>query len=491
MTEAKSSNLKAPLYLGLVRVSSQTGAFFVFLLGARFLSIEELGTFALASALSMLLAQLAWVGFHQYALREKCTEKTVGKLLAVTLTAGLALSALNAAIAYPSSLLFELPQINELMLWWSVIPLSTAFQAVVIALHYNANRFKVAAIISIAAEAIALTIALYGFSQGWGLETLLVHRLALAVMPIIPLWLSLDGSFGFSAGSESVRNILKFVTSFTGGHIVNFGGTYGADLTLGLVAGPAAAGAYRFGARIVLVMSALIDQPLVTLGWTELAKKKNDPRRLGPLVDKFLSIALFISVASFVGLAIVAEPFVVALAGEKWAVSVVVVQILALTYTLRVPLEVTLQPALGVVGQEWWLPTVSLLTAAISIAAVLALAPFGIVAVATAQAIVLAGLAPLAVWLMHRYVALSVSLFLRSLMITGLCASIMWTGIFFLKSVLGSTNDWLVLVAVVPAGALIFIASAMVLAPTLTNELMHLVRRTAPNSQKVKVDRRP
>lgn len=477
LTFEKTSPLERPIYLGLVRIANQAAALLVFMLGARFLSISDVGTFALASAFSTVLSQLAWVGFHQYALKENYAAEDVGSLLVVCITASLALALLTAGIAYPLALTFGQPEIFTLMVWWSGIPIASGFQAVVIGVLYNSNKFKPIAQIAVVSELIGLVVVGYGLMQGWGLNALLVHRLMVSFFPIIPLCFCLDGRLSVQASRRDIGKITKFVSSFAGSHLVNFSGNYGADIVLGLIAGPAATGAYRFGARIVLVLAALIDQPLITLGWSELVKKKSDPQALSKLTDSFLSLAMLASVASFVGLAIIAQPFIVGIVGEKWGVSVIVVQILALTYAIRIPLEVTLQPALGVANQEWWLPTVSALTAAVSVLAVLVLAPFGIEAAALSQAVVLAVLLPFAAWLLNRFVGLSTAALAKSVFIAVTCAALMWAGINLAFVAVAPLNPYFQLLIAVPLGTAIFISTAVLFAPAGVNEVLLVVKR--------------
>jgi O-antigen/teichoic acid export membrane protein len=489
MAPESKSIAKPALALTASRVVGQFSALAIFFLSARFLSIEEFGVFAIASAVTAVIGQLAWVGFHEYALKQKLTTENSGPLFFAVLCAGVFLSIALALLAGPVSYLFGDQRLARLILWWSATPIFAGGLSVILALYYNEGRFRFAAISGIICHGAALATAIAAFTNGLGLNALIIHKLLVTSLLPVALLIALSKMPKPKFELSSVVEILKFVRNFTAMHIVDFGASYGADLVLGFIAGPAATGVYRFGARIVLAMDALVAAPLNTLSWVEFSKWRGDDTGLRKSVLDFLSISSIITIAIFTGLAAIARPLILEFAGEGWADAIIVVQILAIVTAFKGPLLAILPAALGAKDQVQWLPIVRIAGALASIGAILVFARYGTAAAAASQAAALLIVAPFSLLLLRKYMALHHWKYLKVVGAAALAGAIMWLWVGWIHQSLIMAPAIVTLFLQVTSGAAFFMTLILVLSPKYAALLLGHLTDFFPEPLKVRMQK--
>ena len=444
---------------------SQFAAIVTFLLCARFLTAEVFGAFALASAIVMVLAQLTHVGFHEYILKERLAPKDAGSVWIFSLLFGLVLGVLILLLAHPMAQLFGSSDIERLMMWWSVTPIVSAITSVMTGLAYNEGRYAPVVVATIAIEILSLIGVAVLLWQGLALDALLVQRLLITAGPALIVWAVLTYPIPFKADRAECWRIFHFAKHLSYSHFIGFGSNYGADMALGFVAGPAATGLYRFGARIVIAVSTIANMPLSTLAWTNFAKDKEDSHAVGRRIDKFLPAITLVAGAPLVGLAAIADPLITRVAPAEWQASIVVVQILALIGAVRVALTVTVGPALGVIGQERWIAIVRLVNAIFAIAAILLLARYGVTAAALSQLVPAAVVIPLSIYLLRKHAGINVWKWVRSLAVCAIASVAMWSGVHVASWLLAPLPTLIYLPALMVIGSAIYIPLVFLLAP--------------------------
>ena len=457
--------LKPAFLLVSGRIVSQFAAIVTFLLCARFLTAELFGAFALASAIVMVLAQLTHVGFHEYILKERLTATDAGSVWIFSLLFGLALGILIILLAHPMALLFGTADIERLMIWWSVTPIVSAITSVMTGLAYNEERYTPVVCTTISIEALSLVSVAFFLWHGLALDALLIQRLLITVGPALVIWVVLRYPIPFKADRAECWRIFHFAKHLSYSHVIGFGSNYGADMALGFVAGPAATGLYRFGARIVIAISTVSNMPLSTLAWTNFSKVKNDAHAVGRRIDKFLPAITLVAGVPLAGLAVIADPLITRVAPAEWQASIIVVQILALIGAVRIALTVTVGPALGVIGQERWIAIIRLINAIFAIGAILILARYGVTAAALSQLVPALVIIPLSIYLLRKHAGINVWRWFRSLAVGAMASAAMWGGVHLASWLLAPLHTLLYLPALMVIGAAIYIPLIFLLAP--------------------------
>ena len=72
------------------------------------------------------------------------------------------------------------------------------------------------------------------------------------------------------------RSALVFASRLYGGRLIAFVFNFSADLIIGTLAGPAAAGAYRLATRMVFGVSEIWFQPIKTIAWVRFSSAVRD-----------------------------------------------------------------------------------------------------------------------------------------------------------------------------------------------------------------------
>lgn len=469
------------------RTCNQLATVATFLLSATFLNAELFGAFALASAATMVFAQLTHVGFHEYVLKERKNNQTVATVWLTCLGLGCVLIVVVAGLAHPLSILFKSGDIERLMLWWAITPFFAAVFSIISALAYNQEKFGTVAIVSIISELLALGVLVLALTSGLALDALLIHRLVIVVVPTIMLWGVLRCWIPFFFDRTELIKIFHFVKHFVSGHFIGFGATYGADIALGLAAGPTATGIYRFGARIVVSIMAVTHMPLATLGWTEFSKLRQTPKLMAKGGNDFLSAVTLTAGAPLIGLAAIADPLITRLAPAEWQASIIVVQILAVVSAVRIPLSIVIAPALSAADQEKWIPITRLINAVLSIAAILVLARYGVAAAALSQAVAPIVIIPLSLYLLRKHINMSAEIWIKFLSIASVAAALMWLGVHYIGLLLAPLHTAIFLPLLVGCGAVIYITLIGLMAPTYTKWFLEQLLGAAPEGVKRRI----
>ena len=463
---SEQNYLKPAVLLVSGRIVSQFAAIMTFLLCARYLTAELFGAFALASAIVMVLAQLTHVGFHEYILKERLKVQDAGSVWIFSLLFGLALGISIIFLAHPMAQLFGSPDIEKLMIWWSVTPIASAITSVLTGLAYNEERYAPVVFTTISIEILSLAVVAVFLWLDHALDALLIQRLLITIGPALIVWAVLSYRIPIKYDRAECWRIFHFAKHLTYSHFIGFGSNYGADMALGFVAGPAATGLYRFGARIVIAISTVSNMPLSTLAWTDFSKVKHDTQAVGRRIDNFLPAITLVAGVPLAGLAVIADPLITRVAPPEWQASIIVVQILALIGAVRIALTVTVGPALGVIGQERWIAIVRLVNAVFAVTAILVLARYGVTAAALSQLVPAAVIVPLSIYLLRKHAGINVWKWLRALAVGATASAAMWGGVHLASWLLNPLHTLLYLPALMVIGAAIYIPLVFLLAPT-------------------------
>lgn len=361
------------------RIVPQASGLVLLVLGGRALAPETLGSFVLALAGVELLRLLVRAGWREATLLDE-TGAATPVILTIAIASGLlaqpvVLSAALAAtiLAAPSELAVALA-----LLGLSVLPLGAA--AVWEGVLLRRGEADRAARPLIAAEIVQSAAAALLLAAGWGILALATAR-ALRAAALAAGLAHASGRPRLSFEFDRVRPLLPVSGHVTLASLASLAGTSGADLTVGLVLGPAAVAIYRIAARIAGAVAEVVTETTRVLAWSALAGR-------GPLtrlaVARLFDGAFVLTVPVFLGLALTAGPLVETVLGPGWREAAPVLAILALARLLAVPVALA-APVLASHGRTRALPRLAGLLAATGLLVTLAAGPYGLIAVAVGQ----------------------------------------------------------------------------------------------------------
>jgi O-antigen/teichoic acid export membrane protein len=329
-----AGDAKAGLVSGSIgfasRMVSQALVLGVTLVAARLLTIAEFGALAIASALFFLARNLLYVGAYEYLLKSPAAPRLAANCLAANGVVATITVGCLALFALASGHLFGTDDIALLLLALLPSIFVVALTSWNEALLLRAGHIRAYYLANIAAEVLGAAVAVGTLLAGLGILSLVAQtytRLGLLLLA----YLAMQGRRGMALAAPARADIAE-VIGWSGRRylaaFLNFGFNQGADMVLGILMSPAAAGLFRGAHRIVHALADLFVQPLLKLAQVQVSGRV--ARGEGPgaaWLSMFTGVAA-IAWAALAGLAATADRLVPLVLGPHWAAAAPVVVVL-------------------------------------------------------------------------------------------------------------------------------------------------------------------
>lgn len=221
------------------------------------------------------------------------------------------------------------PRLGPLTTWMSLGFLLSAPGLVPGALLQKALRFEVLAKVSIATLVVSGTAAVAVAATGGGAWSLVVERLVSALVgSALLLWLG-----GWRPrllwSHQAFRELFAYGAGLTGFKLVNYWARSADKLLIGRLLGSEALGLYSRAYSLMLLPLTQVVSVLAPVMLPALSAIQTDTSRVRWAFLRVVRLLTFVTFPMMLGLAVVAEPFVLGLFGAAWRDVIPVVQILA------------------------------------------------------------------------------------------------------------------------------------------------------------------
>jgi O-antigen/teichoic acid export membrane protein len=369
------------------RGSSQIVTFLLTLVAARYLTPAQFGIFSLAAIATTLIRTLLYSGAFEHLLKAKNARDESTECLLVNIFVAVAASGIvivgavvARAIAGPSILtdllLILLPSnlIAAITGWQESLLLRTSR----IRIYYGATLF---------AEVVAMTVAVLLFNAGAGIWSL-AGQIYTRNITILCLYFIIERPILSSKPSRAkTMEVLGWSLHRYGTLLLSFGSTYAADIFLGIFLSPAATGLYRASSRLVTAIADMIGQPTRLIAMTIFSARAARGVSSATVWPGIFAVSAIFGWSALAGLAAGASTFVPLILGAKWAAAVPIVAILCIARAFTVLDSITGAALVAADHARVLLyrQTIAGVTLLITLTIV---APFGVVAVAVATAVV-------------------------------------------------------------------------------------------------------
>lgn len=373
-----SSNGAATAGLGVLsRASNQISTLLLMLVAARFLTPVEFGIFSLAILSVTLIRTLLYCGAFEYLLKSKTAEDCAREAFVVNIIVAIGLTAPVATLAVIAWIIFDMSEVSSLMLVLLPSNLISAIASWQESLCLKSGKTKSYYAITTASEIISAITALFMFSYGFGLYSLVVKVYIAAVMVSILYWRTGTAVWSPRFHKAKMFEILSWSFERYGAVLLTFGSTYAADLVLGAFLSPAATGIYRGSSRLVTSVADLFTQPTRLLGMTFYSKQAANGLESGEFVARVFSIAAVVGWSALAGLAVSSQTLVPLLLGPSWSSAAPVVSILCLARGFSL-IDASIAPALVAHNKQRSVLVNQTLVVPVLVAALLILSPYGV-----------------------------------------------------------------------------------------------------------------
>lgn len=366
----------AVIYGALARAWTQCTGLALFALGARELSIPDFGVFALSAAFINIVQSILYSGLYEYTIRSRKEDRLDHTILCLNLLIAILGACVSAAAGIIISKLSHEDRIASLAFAMAPSALLASLAAWHEAQVLRDKKYPIYYGNWIVTETVAALVGAALLFKGFGIYSLVFYRYLQTILALggyaIFFPVSYLGVFQFS----SVRAIFRFALPIYGSRVLATIGNYGADVIVGVTLGPAAAGLYRMGSRVVASASEAISQPLRVFAWVRAGRARASGRRLALAilpVNRVAMLILFPCAAIMVYLT--GDLFDLAL-GARWASAAGIVSILIVAKAIGAP-ELLLEPLYASLGHGRALVAIRTTSTVLYLLALMVLSRFG------------------------------------------------------------------------------------------------------------------
>lgn len=257
-------------------------------------------------------------------------------------------------------------------------------------------------------------IGVVAAALGAGPWAIILQQLAILVVSSLVLWFAIAWRPSLAFSTASLRDLGGYSLSILGTRVLLYAREGTSTIVIGRFLGAAALGIWTMAYNLVRLPAAAIAQPLGEVLFPAFSRLQDDRVRMATLWLRALPMMAAVCMPVLVGFAIVADEFVRVALGEQWLAVVPVIRILAAVGILSC-LDAWNPGILMAVDKPRALLVVSLLSTAVSLAAVVVGLPWGVNGIAVATLVVAVAFQAPYFWYVGRQIDVRAGAVARSL----------------------------------------------------------------------------
>jgi O-antigen/teichoic acid export membrane protein len=384
MARAGQDFARGAAWAALDAWGQMAGGLLALLLVGRAVGPAALGLMAMAQLLLALMMAGLLDGFSDALVqRRRITRAHVDSAFWLLVGLGGAAGLALAALAWPAAWLFGAPALAPLL--WLLAPglplvgASAALQGVL----QRQRRFRLLALRTLLAQCGGLAAALWLARHGAGVEALAAQFLVARLLDAAIL-LAAGARPGLAVARPALRRILGFGQHRVRNQLLGFVVMQADRFSVALLLGPLAIGVYAVAERIAGALVNGLAGAATRAALPVLAARQSERAAFGDALAEVMLALNLLAMPALVGLAVVAGPLLSLLMDDRWAGAALPLSLLALAGVPHA-LNWLLSTAANARGRPEPVARAGLLVAPLRIAASLAAAPFGLLAVTAAN----------------------------------------------------------------------------------------------------------
>ncbi|QGX61520.1 oligosaccharide flippase family protein [Alteromonas mediterranea] len=317
----KKKATKGSIWTSLTRTGINVVDFLVYAYLARVLTLEEFGLAGFCFLFIEFANTLVNAGVNQNLVqRDKWEDRYAASTMTFVAGMGmivvLGILGIGAPIAYYSY--------SELAAWvvasLAPITLVTSLQVVVSGKLLREFKNKQMGVAKFCATLISAVTIIVLAENGYGLWALIIGKLVNAIVQYFLLLYVAKFKPYFHFSKSDNKELISFCLPLFGMTIMNFLHRKASNMFTGIVLGPASFALLAAAHKGELVINQVTMSSINTMVVPSFSRVK-EKNRLGDLYIKMVSITALLVLPIFMGLAAIADPFVIIAFGEKFSPS--------------------------------------------------------------------------------------------------------------------------------------------------------------------------
>jgi PST family polysaccharide transporter len=301
---------------------------------AWYLAPSDFGLVAIATTLLVIMTAVTELSLGQALIRhEDPGESHFSAAWTLGATRGLILGLAFAAAALPIADLYDDPRLVGIML---ALSLSLVMSGLANPRRVMLQRdliFRQEFTLNVSQKVVGfvVTVAIAVIYQSYW--ALVIGTLAYQVTNLLVSYTVLP--FRPRITFKHIREFFSFSVWLTAGQIVNTLNWRFEHLLIGKLLGTAPLGYYTIGSTLSSLPTREPTSPLTQTIYPGFANVRHNPERLAAAYQRAQALLAAVALPAGIGVAVVAEPLILLVLGEKWAPAIFIVQSLASVYALQ------------------------------------------------------------------------------------------------------------------------------------------------------------
>ena len=316
-------------------VANQGFQFIIGIILARLLSPDEFGLIGSISIFLVISQTLADSGLSQALIRKvNCTQEDYSTAFYFNALIGIVFYTVLYVCAGSISEFFNEPQLLPLIRALGIVLVINCIGLIQRTILIKNINFRLQAQISIISNVIAGALGIWMAYTGWGVWSLVWKTLSQNFIMTFLLWVRNEWRPLAAFSLSSFREMFRFGSSLLATGLLEAAYRNIYYLVIGKFFSIGEVGYYARAEEFSNIPTANLYTIVNRVTYPALAILQNDNDRLKKGYRKLIKGTMFISLVCMIGMALVAEPLVVTLIGNKWLPSVPYLQLLCIIGTL-------------------------------------------------------------------------------------------------------------------------------------------------------------
>ena len=387
MGELKEKTLSGVKWNAIGRFSTQGVSFVVGILLARILSPSDYGVVGMIGIFMAIAQTFIDSGFGSALIRKQdCTDADYSTAFYFNIVVGVVCYLI---LFFSSPLIadfFDTPILKDVVRVLSINLLLGALTIVQRARLTAAVDFKSQAKVSLVATIVSGVVGLFTAYRGYGVWSLVYQHVTSTLVTTILFWVITKWCPQRLFSIESFKYLFGFGSKILSASLLH---TIYSNLTtilIGKFYTPNDLGYYSRGESLATLPSSNITGILKSVTYPILSKIQDDDSRLIQVYRKYIRMTSMLIFFGMFLLAALAKPLILTLLTDKWANSVIYLQVFCFAYMFDHLCQLNLN-ILYVKGRSDLVLRLEVIKKTISISMILAAIPFGVLAICISRAL--------------------------------------------------------------------------------------------------------
>ena len=317
----------------------------------RILSPQDYGLFAMTQVVLVVLNMLNGYGLASALIQKpEVDDRAIRQLFGMLLVLNGTLAILQIAGAPLAAAYFRHPQVAELLRVQALLYLATPFIAFPYALLSRAMDFRRQAAVNLLSAVLGALAALGGALGGLGVWTLVLAPMVLFGTRAVGMMVAAGGWVRPSFDFRGAGGIARYGGLMAAGQLFWVIQSQADVFVAGRHLDAHALGIYTTSLFLAQILVAKFVPPINDVAFSAYARIQHDRSSVAAAFLMGVSMVLLLAMPFYLGLAVVAEPLVSVVLGDKWLETGPVVGLLALAMPF-LTLQILFAPACDACGR--------------------------------------------------------------------------------------------------------------------------------------------